>query len=182
MQMNELSDEIRTFVDRFTEAWELMRGKRMTGRVLALLVISDEPYLTSADLGRLLQTSPGTVSTATRALLQSGYITKVSTPNPRITAFRAEDDVWGAFLSREKVGLQRMGEVLLAARETPAGSVEAPARRLRNGSRYMLWVDQHHRNVLRQWHAYRDQEHDAPLPGDVPEEMRVDRGEEGELP
>jgi len=173
MDMNELSDEIRTFIDRFTDAWELMRGKRMTGRVLALLIITDEPYLSSVDLGRLLDTSPGTISTATRTLLGSGYITKVSKPNSRVIHFRAEDDVWGAFLSREKLGLQRMEEVLRAARSTPAGSEPAPARRLRNGNRYMAWVDQHHRNVLKQWHMYRDQEEDAPPPQELPEEMKA---------
>ncbi|WP_246604236.1 GbsR/MarR family transcriptional regulator [Microbacterium marinilacus] len=169
--MNELSDEIRSFIDRFTDAWELMRGKRMSGRVLGLLIITDEPSLSSADIGRLLETSPGTVSTATRALLSSGYITKVSVPNSRTINFRAEDDVWGAFLSREKLGLQRMEEVLRTARSTPAGSEPEPSRRLRNGSRYMAWVDQYHRNVLAQWHAYRDQEEDAPPPQHLPAEM-----------
>lgn len=173
MEMTELTDEIRSFVDRFSDAWELMRGKRMTGRVLALLIITDEPYLSAADLGRLLETSPGTISTATRALLGSGYITKVSMPNSRGGYFRAEDDVWGAFLSREKLGLQRMGEVLSAAMSTPAGSEPAPARRLRNGSRYMAWVDQFHRNVLAQWHTYRDQEEDTPPQQELPAEMRA---------
>ncbi|MGM1016964.1 MAG: GbsR/MarR family transcriptional regulator [Actinomycetota bacterium] len=172
MEMNELSDEIRTFIDRFTDAWELMRGKRMTGRVLALLIITDEPYLSSVDLARLLNTSSGTISTATRVLLGSGYITKVSTPHNRLMNFRAEDDVWGAFLSREKLGLQRMEEVLRAARSTPSGSKEEPARRLRNGNRYMAWVDQHHRNVLKQWHMYRDQDEDTPPPQELPIEMQ----------
>ncbi|WP_430593271.1 GbsR/MarR family transcriptional regulator [Humidisolicoccus flavus] len=173
MDMNELSDEIRSFIDRFTDAWELMRGKRMNGRVLALLIITDEPHLSSEDLGRLLDTSPGTISTATRALLGSGYITKVSKSNSRATYFRAEDDVWGAFLSREKLGLQRMEEVLTAARSTEPGSEPAPARRLRNGSRYMAWVDQYHRNVLEQWKQYRDQEEDTPPPKELPAEMQA---------
>lgn len=173
MEMKELSEEIRTFIDRFTDAWELMRGKRMNGRVLGLLIITDEPYLSSVDLGRLLETSPGTISTATRSLLSAGYITKVSKPNSRVIHFRAEDDVWGAFLSREKLGLQRMEEVLQAARSTPSGSEPTPARRLRNGSRYMAWVDQYHRNVLKQWHAYRDQEEDTPPPQELPVEMQA---------
>lgn len=171
MEMSELNDEIRTFIDRFSDAWELMRGKRMSGRVLALLIITDEPSLSSADLVRLLETSPGTISTATRALIGAGYIARVSTPNSRIAHFRAEDDVWGAFLSREKVGLQRMGEVLQTARSTTAGAEAAPARRLRNGSRYMAWVDQFHRNVLEQWHTYRDQDEDAAPPQELPAEM-----------
>ena len=173
MEMKELSDEIRTFIDRFTDAWELMRGKRVTGRVLGLLIITDEPYLSSVDLGRLLEMSPGTISTATRALLTSGYITKVTKPNSRVIHFRAEDDVWGAFLSREKLGLQRMEEVLRVARSTSSGSEPTPARRLRNGSRYMAWVDQYHRNVLAQWHLYRDQDEDTPPPTELPAEMQA---------
>ncbi len=173
MDMTQLSDEIRDFIDRFTDAWELMRGKRINGRVLALLIITDEPYLSSADLGRLLNASPGTISTATRALLTAGYITKVTKPDSRVVHFRAEDDVWGAFLSREKLGLQRMEEVLSAARSTTPGTEPAPARRLRNGSRYMAWIDQHHRNVLNQWQEYRDADEDTPLPQELPEEMRA---------
>jgi DNA-binding transcriptional regulator GbsR (MarR family) len=171
MTLEALSDEMIDFIDRFTDAWELMRGKRMSGRVLGLLIITDEPSLTSADLVRLLDASPGSISTSTRALMDSGYITRLSVSHSRVAHFRAEEDVWGAFLSREKVGLQRMGEVLRTAMSTSAGSEPAPARRLRNGSRYMAWVDQFHRNLLDQWRAYRDQDEDTPPPARLPEEM-----------
>lgn len=171
MALTALSDEMIDFIDRFTDAWELMRGKRMTGRVLALLIITDEPSLTSADLVRLLDASPGSISTSTRALMTSGYITRLSVPHSRVAHFRAEEDVWGAFLSREKVGLQRMGEVLRTAMSTSVGSEPGPARRLRNGSRYMAWVDQFHHNLLDQWRAYRDQDEDTPPPTELPADM-----------
>jgi len=171
MALDSLSDEMSDFIDRFTDAWELMRGKRITGRVLGLLIITDEPSLTSADLVRLLDASPGTISTATRSLMGSGYITRLSVSHSRVAHFRAEEDVWGAFLSREKVGLQRMGEVLRTAMSTSVGSEPAPARRLRNGSRYMAWVDQFHHNLLDQWRTYRDQDEDTPPPAQLPDEM-----------
>lgn len=171
MTLDALSEEMNDFIDRFTDAWELMRGKRMNGRVLGLLIITDEPSLTSADLVRLLDASPGSISTATRALISAGYITRLSVSHSRVAHFRAEEDVWGAFLSREKVGLQRMGEVLRTAMSTSAGSEPAPSRRLRNGSRYMAWVDQFHHNLLDQWRTYRDQDEDAPPPAQLPAEM-----------
>lgn len=171
MAPESLDDEILSFIDRFADAWEMMGGKRMNGRVLALLIITDEPALASADLGRLLDASPGSISTSTRSLIGSGYISRVSVPHSRGAHFRAEEDVWGAFLSREKLGLQRMGEVLRGALSTEIGSKPTPALRLRNGSRYMAWVDQFHQNLLAQWHAYRDQDEDTSPPQELPAEM-----------
>lgn len=167
----ELTTEVSDFIDRFTDAWEMMRGKRINGRVLGLLIITDEPYLSSADLCRLLNTSNGAISTATRALVSSGYIKGVSLPNSRSRYFRAEDDVWGAFLSREKLALARMSEVLRSGLSTAPGSKPDAARRLRNGSRYMDWVDQFHHNLLEQWRTYRDQDEDTPPPTQLPREM-----------
>lgn len=167
----ELSDEVRSFIDRFTDAWEMMRGKRINGRVLALLIITDEPQLSSAQIGRLLNASNGAISTATRALVDSGYITRVSLPNSRSSYFTTEEDIWGNFLSREKLALHRMSEVLRSGMSTEPGSKPSTAKRLRNGSRYMAWVDQYHRNVLEQWHTYRDQEEDTPPPQELPAEM-----------
>ncbi|TSI12842.1 GbsR/MarR family transcriptional regulator [Brevibacterium aurantiacum] len=169
--VSELTPDIRNFIDRFTDAWEMMRGKRINGRVLGLLIITDEPYLSSADLGRLLNASNGAISTATRALVGSGYIKGVSLPNSRSRYFKAEDDVWGNFLSREKLALTRMSEVLRSGLSTEPGSQPGPARRLRNGSRYMDWVDQFHHNLLEQWRTYRDQEEDTPPPQELPKEM-----------
>lgn len=169
--VSELTPEILNFIDRFSDAWEMMRGKRINGRVLGLLIITDEPYLSSADLGRLLNASNGAISTATRSLVGSGYIKGVSLPNSRSRYFKAEDDVWGNFLSREKLALARMSEVLRSGLSTEPGSQPGPARRLRNGSRYMDWVDQFHHNLLEQWRTYRDQEEDTPPPQELPKEM-----------
>lgn len=169
--LTELTPEVHDFIDRFTDAWEMMRGKRINGRVLGLLIIADEPYLSSAEIGRLLNASAGAVSTATRALMAGGYIKGISMPNSRSRYFTAEDDVWGNFLSREKLALSRMSEVLRSGMNTRPGSQPAPARRLRNGSRYMEWVDQFHHNLREQWRTYRDQEEDTPPPQQLPQEM-----------
>lgn len=169
----ELDQETADFIDRFTDAWELMRGKRMPGRVLALLIISDRPQISAKQLGRLLNASDGAISMATRALVTSGYINRVSVPGERSHYFKAEDDVWGNFLSREKVALHRMSEVLRSGMSTERGSNPSTARRLRNGSRYMAWVNQYHQNVLEQWHTYRDQEEDGPPPTHLPPEMQA---------
>ena len=43
-----LDDERTHFIESFASAWESQQGARMDGRVLGLLLISDEPYMSAA--------------------------------------------------------------------------------------------------------------------------------------
>lgn len=155
---SQLDHETGQFIDQFVEAWEVMNGRRTPGRVLALLMISDEPYMSAQRIGALLHASTGAVSMATRDLADVGYITRHREPGVRRKFYRVEDDVWGTFLGGERDYLRRMAAVLDEGLQTRAGSRPRPATRLRNGSVYMKWLEQHHRRLLEQWRHHRDQQ------------------------
>lgn len=151
-----LDPEVQTWIEKFATAWEAQHGKRMDGRVLALLMITSEPHLAASDIARLLSASTGAVSTSTRALAEVGFITRVTLPGDRRHYFRTEDDVWGAFLLGERNYLRRMLDVMDGGLALEAGSDPRAQARLENGRRYMLWLGDYHRKMVEDWRAYRD--------------------------
>ena len=157
----ELDDETRTFVEDFASSWESANNTRMDGRVLGLLIIVDEPYLSSARIARLLQASTGAVSMATRALVSVGFIKRHALPGDRAHYFRVEDDVWGAFLSGEREYLRRMKGTVIGGLGLVAEDAAGHRTRLRNAQRYMTWLEGYHRKMLADWEAYRDAAEDV---------------------
>jgi DNA-binding transcriptional regulator GbsR (MarR family) len=56
---------------------------RMAGRVWAMLLVTNDPYLSAVDLQEALGASAGSVSGATRSLLQLGLIERVNVRGER---------------------------------------------------------------------------------------------------
>lgn len=164
---SELDDKTRTFVEDFASSWELVHNTRMEGRVLGLLIIMDEPYLSSAQIGQLLQASTGAVSMATRSLVAVGFLNRHTVPGDRAHYFRVEDDVWGTFLSGEREYLRRMRGAVIGGLGILRPEATNPRTRLRNAERYMSWLEGYHRRMLRDWEEYRDaHENDHPTKKD----------------
>ncbi len=67
---------------------------RMSARIFAALVISDEGALTAAELCRRLGISSGTVSTSVQYLAGLGLITRENVPGSRRDLYRVLDDPW----------------------------------------------------------------------------------------
>ncbi|MCU1407893.1 MAG: transcriptional regulator [Glaciihabitans sp.] len=154
--LTELDDAVRTFVEDFASSWESTHNARMDGRVLGLLMIIDEPFVSSAQIAHLLQASTGAVSMSTRSLVSVGFLKRHTVPGDRAHYFRVEDDVWGTFLSGEREYLRRMkGAVIGGLGIIPDGAA-GPRTRLRNAERYMTWLEGYHRKMLLDWEAYRD--------------------------
>jgi hypothetical protein len=156
----ELDDATRTFVEDFASSWESANNTRMDGRVLGLLIIVNESYLSSARIAHLLQASTGAVSMATRALVNVGFIKRHALPGDRSHYFRVEDDVWGAFLSGEREYLRRMKGTVVRGLGLVPDEAAGPRTRLRNAQRYMTWLEGYHRKMLADWEAYRDAAND----------------------
>ncbi|MEG3616118.1 transcriptional regulator [Isoptericola haloaureus] len=163
-----LDAERLEFIENFASAWEAQNGARMDGRVLGLLLISDEPFMSSARIARLLHASAGAISMSTRALVTVGFIVRHTVPGERRHYFRVEDDVWGAFLAGEREYLRRMAAVIRSGLQMEAGRREGPHTRLTNANRYMTWLEGYHRKMLEDWYAYRDQVEAGTDPEELP--------------
>ncbi|WP_051172632.1 GbsR/MarR family transcriptional regulator [Microbacterium indicum] len=151
----QIDDDALEWVESFATAWE-PNGPRAEGRVLGLLLICDAPYLSAADIGRMLRMSSGAVSMSTRGLTASGFLQKHTVTGDRRHHFRADDDVWGSFLAGERGYLHRTMQVLRDGMALEAGSRPGPRTRLETADRYMRWLEKYHRKMLDDWRAYRD--------------------------
>lgn len=143
------------FVEEVGLVWEGAGSSRMDGRVIAYLLITDVPYVSSAELARALRVSAGSVSLATRRLVEAGFIRRHAVPGERSHYFRVDDDVWGSFLAGERRHLDRQEQLAERALELLGPEEEAPRRRLGNMRDYMRWVRGSHHELLTQWKAFR---------------------------
>jgi hypothetical protein len=143
------------FIEQFALTWTAMNSPRMEGRIIALLMIVDRPYLSLQQIATLLKASSGAASTGTRRLVEVGFVKRHSVLGDRQHYFRVEDDIWGSFLAGERAYLDHLGQVIddgLAI----AGDAEGPHKRLVNARNYMEWLAGYHRKMLADWEAYRD--------------------------
>lgn len=139
---------VRAFIEGFTGLLTQAGFPRTPARIFVALLTSD--WLTAAELGEILQTSPASVSGGVRYLIQVGLVTAEGEPGSRRQHYRMPTDVW-----EEIVGLRdrqfarwvtelREGATALGA-ETPAGA------RMAVTVRYFEFLSAEMSNLLARW-------------------------------
>jgi DNA-binding transcriptional regulator GbsR (MarR family) len=68
--------------------------QRMTARVLAALLFTDQPTMTAGELGERLQASSGAISGAIKMLTSVGLVERVPAPASRRDHYRLRDNAW----------------------------------------------------------------------------------------
>lgn len=118
---------------------------RLNGRVLGLILVSDEP-LSQADLAERLQTNSGAISTAIRILLEKGLLEHVSGPLSRRKYFRVPSSAWFAIHEDSLRTVHRYQEIAERALESleAGGTVESNLNRMRD---YFARVEQCYREA-----------------------------------
>lgn len=153
-----LDEGLSVFVDSFAGSWSMLGGARLDGRALGLLLIIDEPHLSSAQICELLQASAGAVSVAMRRLVSDGFVQRKTIPGDRNHYFRAEDDVWATFLRKEREYVPLTIQAMRLGLDVLPEEAEQPRKRLSIALAYMTWLRQHQDEVLKDWIEYRDRE------------------------
>ncbi len=87
-----LPQSVAESIESFSLVFEQFGFPRMGGRIFAYLILSEEPYVTQAELTELLQASTGSISTMVRLLEQTSFIERVSLPGHRRDRFRLRSD------------------------------------------------------------------------------------------
>jgi DNA-binding MarR family transcriptional regulator len=103
--------------------------QRMTARVLAALLFTDQPTMTMGELAVLLQASSGAISGAVKMLTSVGLVERVPAPSSRRDHYRLRDDAWALLYTNQNAVLAPM----LAAAEAgiaAAGHDSLAGRRL----------------------------------------------------
>jgi len=68
--------------------------QRMTARVLATLLFTEQPTITAGDLGERLHASSGAISGAVKMLTSVGLLERVPAPGSRRDHYRLRDNAW----------------------------------------------------------------------------------------
>lgn len=156
-QANELlPDDARDFLEDYAYSWAAIGNPRVDGRVLGLLLITDQPYLSLAQIAAQLCASTGAISTSTRRLATLGFLRPHSIPGDRNHYFRTDEDVWGSFLAGERNGFTRLAKSIDSGLDVVPEGPSRARTRLRTARHYMDWIMSYHRKMLADWEEYRD--------------------------
>ncbi len=113
---------------------------RVAARVLAVLVLTDEP-LSSADLAAELRASAGSVSTALRELTGRGDVRELRAPGSRRHWFRAADDLGDGAVVHDGSQLLRSAAIVAELLVGLCPDEDGPRRRLARLQDRLVWLD-----------------------------------------
>ncbi|MEZ4636017.1 MAG: transcriptional regulator [Caldilineaceae bacterium] len=145
------------YLEEFGLFWEQIGLPRMTGRILAWLLICDPPEQTMTDLTEALQASKSSISTGTRTLIQFGFIERISLPGERKDYYRLLPHLWSRVLGAKR---NQFTDFLQLAERGLALLPESNAqRRERLAEMYDLYafMEREYPKLLQRWEAERDQ-------------------------
>ena len=75
--------------------------QRMTARVLATLLFTEQPSMTAGELVDRLQASSGAISGAVKMLTSVGLVERVPAPASRRDHYRVRDDAWAVLYTNQ---------------------------------------------------------------------------------
>jgi predicted transcriptional regulator len=143
---------VRGFIERFTGLLTQTGFPRTPARIFVALLTSDSSTLTAAELGDLLNTSPASVSSGVRYLLQVGLVAAEGEPGSRRLHYRMPTHVWEDIVrlrdrqfSLWAAELRHGVDVLGSA--TPAGG------RMVQTVRYFEFISEEITGMLARWRA-----------------------------
>lgn len=129
--------------------------QRMTARVFAAFLFTDEPSLTLGDLVDGLGISAGSGSAAIRTLLAVGMLEQVPARGSRRDHYRIREDAWVILFSAQNEAVQLMRDA--AERGVAAAAPGGPAhRRLASMRDFHAFMLSEIPALIERWHT-RDQ-------------------------
>ncbi|WP_420640562.1 GbsR/MarR family transcriptional regulator [Candidatus Leptofilum sp.] len=123
------TEEILNYVEEFGLFFEQFGLPRTGGRILGWLLICDPPHQTMDAMAEVLQVSKSSISTASRMLIQSGLVSKVSFPGERKDFYRISAEAWEQAWSNRNAHTTTMRQLAERGLELlPDGDSEHRAR------------------------------------------------------
>ena len=125
--------------------------QRMTARVLAALLFTEQPTMTMGELADQLQASSGAISGATKMLTSVGLAERVPAPASRRDHYRLRDDAWALLFTNQNAVISAM----LAAAEAgvaATGPDSLAGRRLTAMRDFYAFLLSEIPALLNRWH------------------------------
>jgi hypothetical protein len=154
---------VARFVEQAAATLADMGFARMPARVLMLLMVTEEPGLTAADLATGLQVSPAAVSNAVRYLMQVGLAEREAVPGARRDLYRLPNDTWYAASGAKQPAYRKLADVASQGIKATGGPDTPAGARLSDMESFFDYLDTEIPGVVERWHQLRDRT--APVPG-----------------
>ena len=148
--MIELTEELQNFVERMGLTMERTGASRTLGRILALLIVAEEP-LSLTQMAEILRVSKASISTNARLCEQTGLVLRVSLPGDRRTYYEILPGAFEMSLSHRMYSLKEM--VDLAEEGLAALDESHPKARVRLEELHDLYtfLGEGMKTALEQW-------------------------------
>ena len=153
----------KTYIEEVGLMLEQSGMQRMEGRVLGALLLADPAEQSAEDLMDTLQASRGSISTATRHLIQVGFVERVSKLGERRDYFRNRP---GAFVEMARRGSEQLRQFRDLA-ERGLGLLESGDPDVRLGLEEMRdfysFAEREFPKLLERWDALQEREKELNL-------------------
>jgi DNA-binding transcriptional regulator GbsR (MarR family) len=90
----------KEYVEEWAVFWGSFGMPKMPGRVMGALLVADPPEMTAEELAEELAASRGSISSATRALIQLGVVERKTKPGDRKDYFQTRTN-WAELMHRQ---------------------------------------------------------------------------------
>ena len=149
-----MEDKVWEFIDAAGTWWSKSYGiPRMTGRVLAWLIVCDPPEQTAAQLADALDASAGSISTATGVLVRAHLVDRLRIRGERADRFRLRPDAWDDQIRDQSVHPARA--VFAIGLEALAGEPAARRGRLEELDAFYAFYESRMGALWEEWQQYK---------------------------
>jgi DNA-binding transcriptional regulator GbsR (MarR family) len=149
-----MDEKLWRFVDANGELMSQSYGMpRMTGRVLAWLLVCDPPEQTAAELAEALDASKGSISGATGMLVRARLVDRLHIRGERADRFRFRPGAWDEQL--RDPSLEQSRAVITMGLEALAGEPAARRARLEELDAFYEWWESRVPGLLEELKQYR---------------------------
>lgn len=124
---------------------------RMVGRVLGVLLVSDPPERTAEELAGLLRASRGSISQATRALVQMGMVRRLARPGERRDYFGLEPGFWWESTRRQTAEIGATLKLVERGLDLVRSDDPGAGRGLEEMRDFLAYWESELVDVLRRW-------------------------------
>jgi DNA-binding transcriptional regulator GbsR (MarR family) len=142
------------FVEEFGVTFERMGSTRMLGRVWGALMVSDPPEVTADELAAFLQASRGSISQATRQLIEIGVVQRINKTGVRRDYYRVRRDAWREAFRREQDTIAGMYQLFRRGLDAMEGSSDEARRPLEEAIRFTQFWEEEMRSIFTRWDTY----------------------------
>lgn len=152
--MTNQRDLTKNIIADFAEAYSSFGLNPLMGRIVALLIISNEPQSLD-DIAESLEMSKGPISQICRRLKDRNLIEKVWVPGDRKDYYKATADIFGKAYENQMEKMSKNIEIAQRYSEETqsidsAGANHAHAR-MEEMKKFYEMMDQHNKDFLKSW-------------------------------